>query len=45
MITCPATPSHMTAPSRTRPASWKAFIRRVFEMAGSPYADTPYRPL
>jgi hypothetical protein len=45
MITYLATPPHLTAPSRTRRPSWKAFLRRVFEMAGAPYADGPYRPL
>jgi hypothetical protein len=45
MITCLATPRHVTAPSRTRRFSWKAFIRRVFEVSGAPYADGPYRPL
>jgi hypothetical protein len=45
MITCLATPRHLAALSRTRRFSWKAFIRRVFEVAGAPYANSPYQPL
>ncbi len=45
MITYLATPRHLTAPVRTTRRSWVAVIRRVFELAGAPYANSPYMPL
>jgi len=44
MITYLATPQIMTSPAaKTR--DWKALIRRAFELAGAPYANSPYMPL
>lgn len=45
MTTTLATPRHLTAPVSSARASWKALLRRVFELAGAPYADIPYAPL
>jgi hypothetical protein len=45
MTTFTATPRHLSAASHTRHASVKAFIRRLFELAGAPYADSAYQPL
>lgn len=44
MTTYLATPRHMTAPVRST-RSWIAVVRRVFEIAGAPYANSPYMPL
>jgi len=44
MITYPAPQQAIAAPV-TKPIDWKALIRRAFELAGAPYANSPYTPL
>lgn len=44
MIAYLATPQKMTS-SVTKPRSWKALVRRAFELWGAPYANGPYMPL
>ena len=44
MITYLATPQTMTSPA-AKARDWKALIRRAFELAGAPYANSQYMPL
>ena len=44
MITYPAPQQALTAPI-AKAIDWKALIRRAFELAGAPYANSPYMPL
>lgn len=44
MMTYLATPQTMTTPA-AKARDWKAVIRRAFELAGAPYANSPYMPL
>ena len=45
MITFLATAPRMTAPVRASRLTLKTILRRLFELAGAPYADGAYAPL
>jgi hypothetical protein len=45
MTTITATSATYKLNTATTTTSWKAIIKRAFELCGAPYANSPYMPL